>query len=170
MNKLALLPVLLCTDLFAQQVYLSIDKNGVPLYSDQPSVGAKKLQLNLSAQNLPLHSDIQSITTEPQPKAAPAYHLVIQKPAMAETVFSNPGEVAVHYQVEPEPARGHQLVLRIDNTKKIISEPNTELVLSSLDRGEHQLQLSVLDQNGKLLAESLVITFYLRKTTIASPK
>ncbi len=51
MNKLMCCFVFFCSSLQAQQVYLSVDENGVPLYSDQAVAGAKKLELKVSQQS-----------------------------------------------------------------------------------------------------------------------
>ena len=64
----------------------------------------------------------------------------------------------------------HKLRLVIDNNQQSPLQQSSNFRLLGVERGEHQLQLQALDQNGKLIAESTVTTFYLRKTTIASPK
>jgi hypothetical protein len=170
MNKLMLFFALLCTTAFAQQVYVSVDKNGIPLYSDQPVAGSKKLELKVSLQNQQPQQDTQleplaSLTDE----AAP-YQLTILNPAMEATVISNQGEVAVQSDVSPPLADHHKLRLVLDNNQQSPLQQSSNFRLLGVERGEHQLQLQALDQNGKLIAESTVTTFYLRKTTIASPK
>lgn len=170
MNKLILFFVLLCTNAFGQQVYVSVDKNGVPLYSDQPVAGSKKLELKVSLQSQQPQQETQinplaSLTDE----AAP-YQLTILNPAMEDTVISNQGEMVVQSDVSPELADHHKLRLVLDNNQQSPLQQSSNFRLLGVERGEHQLQLQALDQNGKLIAESPVTTFYLRKTTIASPK
>ncbi len=160
----------LCTSAFAQQVYVSVDKNGVPLYSDQPVAGSKKLELKVSLQNQQPQQETQinplaSLTDE----AAP-YQITILNPAMEATVISNQGEVVVQSDVSPQLADHHKLRLVLDNNQQSPLQQSSNFRLLGVERGEHQLQLQALDQNGKLIAESTVTTFYLRKNTIASPK
>ncbi|HJS14705.1 MAG TPA: DUF4124 domain-containing protein, partial [Rheinheimera sp.] len=160
----------LCTNAFAQQVYVSVGKNGVPLYSDQPVAGSKKLELKVSLQNQQPQQETQinplaSLTDE----AAP-YQITILNPAMEATVISNQGEVVVQSDVSPQLADHHKLRLVLDNNQQSPLQQSSNFRLLGVERGEHQLQLQALDQNGKLIAESTVTTFYLRKNTIASPK
>lgn len=160
----------LCTSAFAQQVYVSVDKNGVPLYSDQPVAGSKKLELKVSLQNQQPQQETQinplaSLTDEPTP-----YQLTILTPAMQDTVISHQGEVVVQSDVSPQLADHHKLRLVLDNNQQSPLQQSSNFRLLGVERGEHQLQLQALDQNGKLIAESTVTTFYLRKNTIASPK
>lgn len=175
MKKLVLFFALFCTSAFcskaiAQQVYVSVDKNGVPLYSDQPVAGSKKLELKVSPQSqqpqqVTAIDPLASLTEE----AAP-YQLNILNPAMEATVISNQGEVVVQTDVSPMLADHHKLRLVLDNNQQSPLQQSSNFRLLGVERGEHQLQLQALDQNGKLIAESPVTTFYLRKTTIASPK
>ncbi|RRJ23819.1 DUF4124 domain-containing protein [Rheinheimera mesophila] len=170
MTRLLCCFALFCSSLQAQQVYLSIDKNGVPLYSDQPVAGAKKLELKVSQQ-----SQSPPQVTPIQPLAAPTetaipYQLSIVTPAMDDTVISNQGEVIIQTEVSPALAEQHKLRLVLNNSQQSPLQRQGNFRLLGVERGEHQLQLQALDQNGKLIAESPVTTFYLRKTTIASPK
>jgi hypothetical protein len=175
MKKLVLFFALFCTSAFcsktiAQQVYVSVDKNGVPLYSDQPVAGSKKLELKVSPQSqqpqqVTAIDPLASLTEEVSP-----YQLNILNPAMEATVISNQGEVEVQTDVSPALADHHKLRLVLDNNQQSPLQQSSNFRLLGVERGEHQLQLQALDQNGKLIAESPVTTFYLRKTTIASPK
>ncbi len=159
-----------CTSVFAQQVYVSVDKNGVPLYSDQPVAGSKKLELKVSLQSQQPQQATQIDPLASLTEQAPPYQLTILNPAMEATVISNQGEVVVQTDVSPMLADHHKLRLVLDNNQQSPVQQSSNFRLLGVERGEHQLQLQALDQNGKLIAESPVTTFYLRKTTIASPK
>jgi hypothetical protein len=154
----------------AQQVYLGMDKNGVPLYSDKPVPGAQKIELKVALQSL---SPQQATTIQP---LAPLeqnqtdYQLSIQSPADQESLLSNQGEVLVEVAVKPELVDQHQLRLVFNQSQQSPLQKGTNFRLLGVERGEHQVQIQVIDQNGKLIAESPVTTFYLRKTTVASPK
>jgi hypothetical protein len=89
---------------------------------------------------------------------------------MEATVISNQGEVLVQTEVHPTLADQHKLRLVLDNIQHSPLQQSSNFRMLGVERGEHQLQLQVIDQNGKLIAESTITTFYLRKTTIASPK
>lgn len=171
MNKLILYLTVVWTSAYAQQVYISTDKNGVPLYSDQPTPGAKKVELKVSSHSLtsqqsPELDTFSSFTEE----ATSSYQLALLKPAMDDTVHSHQGEVVVQSDVSPQLADHHKLRLVLDGTQQSPLQQSRNFRLLGVERGEHQLQLQAIDQNGKLIAESPVTTFYLRKNTIATPK
>lgn len=170
MKKLILFFALFCTNTFAQQVYVSVDKNGIPLYSDRPSSGAKRVDLKVSLQSMTPQQATQIDPLASLTEEAPLYQLTILTPAQEDTVISNQGEVVVQSDVSPELAEHHKLRLVLDNSQHSPLQQSSNFRLLGVERGEHQVQLQALDQNGKLIAESPVTTFYLRKTTIATPK
>ena len=171
MKKLSIFLLFVCCGAIAQQVYVSVDKNGVPLYSDKLVAGAQKLELKVSphSQSQPQASSDYALNRLTEADAS-TYQLEILKPDMEGTVISNQGEVLVQSQVSPELAAHHKLRLVLDNNQQSPLQHSSNFRLLGVKRGAHQLQLQALDQNGKLIAESPVTTFYLRKTTIASPK
>jgi hypothetical protein len=170
MNKLVCCFVFFCSSLQAQQVYLSVDKNGVPLYSDQAVTGSKKLELKVSLPSQPTQPVAQITPLASLTEDVVSYQLTILTPAMEATVISNQGEVLVQTEVHPTLADQHKLRLVLDNIQHSSLQQSSNFRMLGVERGEHQLQLQVIDQNGKLIAESTITTFYLRKTTIASPK
>lgn len=166
----ALCSTVFCCSAFAQQVYVSVDKNGVPLYTDQPVAGSKKLELKVSLQSQQPQQETQINPLASLTEQAAPYQLTILNPAMEATVISNQGEVVVQTDVSPMLADHHKLRLVLDHNQQSPLQQSSNFRLLGVERGEHQLQLQALDQNGKLIAESTVTTFYLRKNTIASPK
>ncbi|WP_053423874.1 DUF4124 domain-containing protein [Rheinheimera sp. KL1] len=170
MNKLMCCFVFFCSSLQAQQVYLSVDKNGVPLYSDQAVAGSKKLELKVSLPSQPTQPVAQITPLASLTENVASYQLTILTPAMEATVISNQGEVLVQTEVQPTLADQHKLRLVLDNIQHSPLQQSSNFRMLGVERGEHQLQLQAIDQNGKLIAESTITTFYLRKTTIASPK
>jgi hypothetical protein len=170
MNKLMFCFVIFCSLVQAQQVYVSVDKNGVPLYSDKPVPGAKQVEMKVSLQSQSPQqpTDIKPLVSLVEKK--PKYQISIRSPAEQDTVVSNEGEVLVQVDIEPALTEQHQLRLVFDQNQQSPLQQSSNFRLLSVERGEHQIQIQALDQNGKLIAQSPVTTFYLRKTTIASPK
>lgn len=173
MKKLSIFFLFICCSTVAQQIYVSVDKNGVPLYSDRQLAGAQKLKLKVSPQSQPPQlnsSDLRFNALNRADADTRTYQLKILKPETESTVFSNQGEVLVESLVIPALTSQHKLRLVLDNTQQSPVQQSNTFRLLGVERGAHQLQLQALDQNGKLIAESSVTTFYLRKTTITSPK
>ncbi|MFC4655442.1 MULTISPECIES: DUF4124 domain-containing protein [Rheinheimera] len=166
--RLLLTLLLLSPPLVAQQVYLSYDKDGTPVYSDQPTAGARLVELNVSppsASAAPANppADLQLSQAQTQ------IRLQILEPVAEQNLLSNSGELRVQTRVEPELPTGHQLRLVFDQNQLSPPQRTSGFLLKGIERGEHQLQLQQIDQNGKLIAESPVTRFYLRKSSLFSP-
>ncbi|WP_337842333.1 DUF4124 domain-containing protein [Rheinheimera sp.] len=167
--RLLFILLLICPPLAAQHVYLSYAKDGTPIYSDQPSAGATTVQLHIS---LPT----PTVTPDPAVPAniispvKTAFRLQILQPEQDQNLLSNSGELKVQTQIEPELPAGHQLRLLFDQNQLSPPQRATGFLIQGIERGEHSLQLQQIDQNGKLIAESPVTRFYLRKSSLFSPK
>lgn len=147
-------------------IYVSRDANGVMVFSDSPSPGAEEFKLSS-------HRNIVAATAVefPERKAAPAeeFTISIVQPQPEETVRDNTGSVYINGNVSPRFQRGHQIQLLFNGKPHGQPQRKALFVLRELDRGEHNIQLELLDQNGKLIATSPVTTFYLHRASLISP-
>jgi len=162
---------LLTTPLSAQQVYVYYDEQGIPHYSDQPSADSVLVNLHVLQ---PSSTPSPAISLEPDQSAAKMeplqFKLAILSPQPDESILSNSGELRVQTQTEPQLPEGHQLRLVFDQSQLSPLQRQAGFVLQGIERGEHSLQLQQVDPNGKLIAESSITRFYLRKSTMNSPK
>ncbi|CAM5218367.1 hypothetical protein [Alishewanella longhuensis] len=67
--------------------------------------------------------------------------------------------------IEQHGQSGHLLARVSEDT----FEDSTAFVLRDIDRGEHNIQLELLDQSGKLIATSPLTTFYLHRASLITP-
>ena len=146
------------------EVYRSKDANGATVFSDAPSAGAEKIELR------PTPTFPGTPPAEPtQPQAAPAdagpmYDLVaITSPGNEETLHSAEGPVQVSVTVQPQlrTQAGHRVALNFDGKPVGPPKPDTVFVIKDVERGEHTLQAAVVGRDGKPLAESAPVTFYM---------
>jgi hypothetical protein len=155
----------------AQTVYESKDKAG-PVFSDKPSPGAKPLQLE--APNVV--SPPAVTPAPPQPAAsAPAYRrLVIARPSNQDSVHSNDGAFGISAQLSPPLRPNDRVRVLIDgnlvptvfrSTSPRITPADWQATALG-DRGEHTLQLAVVDANGVPAIESPVVSFYLHRAAV----
>jgi Domain of unknown function (DUF4124) len=171
------LPLLLALALLtsvaaAQTVYESKEKSGVPLFSDQPAPNAIEIQLPppnvIEAPKLPQAPE--------QPAAAPGYKsLQILSPQNQGTIHSNTGQFNVKVSLSPalRKSRGDAFVLSINgaplprkfksNTLQVLPDDWQNVPPTVADT---QIQVAVVDNNGKVLIESGPVQFYLRRTSI----
>ena len=166
----------LCGALAAAQttIYESKDKAG-PVFSDQPSPGAKELTLP-SPNVMPGTAPQQQAAPQP---ALPPYRLLnILSPEDKGTVHTNTGAFDIRVQTAPELRAGDRVRLRLDGKPIGRSFQTTTIGLTAEDwqaaannaSVEHTLQVTIVDGDGKVLIESAPISFYAHRTTATQRK
>jgi hypothetical protein len=148
-------------------VFVTVDKNNVPVFSDNPVPGASQLQLK-EGNRMPAvtPSEIGQRSIDHAPK----YEVTITKPEHEGTVRENNGSVYVSGQVKPLFAQGLRVRLYLNGQAVAGPSSNANFILHNIDRGEHQLMLELSDQNGKVIATSSVTTFFLHRASAITPK
>ena len=156
----------------AEEFWRWVDENGVVHYSDRPQPGAEKVQMR-GAQTYtpaPLPEREQGTTDETAREAAPRYSgLSIESPAAGETLWNIAGELPVRLNVSPALSPDHQLRLFLDGRPVPNVPQAAEFTISEVYRGEHQLRAAIFDGEGRELASSDTVTFYVQQTSIQNP-
>jgi len=157
------------------KVYESKDNAG-PVFSDQPSPGAKEQTLpppNVMPGNAP-----PAPRATPQP-GLPAYRLLaILSPENQGTVHTNTGAFDVRVQTAPELRAGDRIRVKLDGNLIGRTFQSVAIGLTEADwqaaasnaSVEHTLQVAIVDRDGKLLIESAPVSFYAHRTTAAQRK
>lgn len=92
--------------------------------------------------------------------AAQAAQISIVQPNNATTIHSNPGKLTVRVRhAGGAPGGGVQLLLDGAALPKVYR--HNVITLEGIDRGSHNLQAVLLDAEGKQLAASATVTFYM---------
>lgn len=135
------------------QIYQSKDADGNPVFTDQPSPGAKPIEIQET-------NSAGSITPMPAPKK-----IKPQQPDQIYSSFSitNPrnghhfanGLVAfnVNMSISPSLQQGHTIELMINGSVQSKGRSLTRQV-ESIERGEHSLSARVIDRKGKTIITS----------------
>lgn len=163
------------TPLAAQTVYESRDKAG-PVFSDQPSPGAKPVTIEptnvIPATPAPPPASAPSATAAP----ATAYRsLVIAEPSNTGTLHSNTGAFEVRLRSSPglRSSAGDRVRLTLDgnvlagsyNTSRIrVTESDWQSAASG--NVDHTLQAAIVDKSGQVLIESPPVVFYVHRATV----
>jgi hypothetical protein len=152
-------------------VYESKDKAG-PVFSNQPSPGAKQIEL-------PPPNVIQMPSPVPQQRAevaaAPTYRsLVISSPPNQGAIHSNTGVFDVSVRVSPSlrTNAGDRFRLKLDGHLLPGSYRSSTLTLTEADwqaaarnDAEHTLQAAIVDKAGAMVIESEPVRFYVHRAT-----
>ena len=98
--------------------------------------------------------------------AAPYTSARITAPADGEGLRANSGDFVVQAHIEPELRQGHRLRLLLDGNAQGTAQTASAIPLTGIERGEHQLQLQIVDADGSILFEGETSTFHLLRHSI----
>lgn len=149
-----------------KKVYVSRDANGVLVFSDSPTPGAEEVSFTAR----PNLMEATNVRFPDKKLAEPeGYKVNIVQPENEATVRDNTGSVYISGSISPRFQRGFRVRLLLNGTLHGEPQNSTVFVLRDIDRGEHTIQLELIDQNGKLIATSPLTIFYLHRASLISP-
>ncbi len=150
------------TQAIATEVYITHDKDGNPIFSDQPSSDAEKIIIE----------DIQTVPkvqTQTQPasgtsqklKELPKYtEFKIVSPVDDESIRENTGALSVQVALSPKLRGNDQIVLYLDGAV-VLKGRETTFNLTNIDRGTHSLLVAIESASGKQEMRSTPVTVHL---------
>lgn len=152
----------------AGQVYKHVDEDGNVTYTDEPLEGAERLESSEPESTYRFRTPERLDTSgqaDPQEPEAPYQSVRILQPQPEGTVRDNRGIVEVRVGTEPQLRQGHSVQYVLDGEAQ--GEPAPELTrrLTEVHRGEHQVQVRIIDGNGETIAESEPVTFYMHQAS-----
>ncbi|QIT53749.1 DUF4124 domain-containing protein [Aquisalimonas sp. 2447] len=155
-------------------VYKHVDEDGNVTYTDEPREGAERLE-----SDEPVSSYQFRAPSRQQPRSAPAdddrddpsaYARVrIIQPEDEGTVRDNQGYVDVQVALDPNLRDGHRVQFVLDGEPRGELSRSTSQRLTEVHRGEHRLQVRVVDGAGNTVAESDPVTFYMHQASRLMP-
>jgi hypothetical protein len=141
--------LLACTLCNADTIYQSTDKNGNPVFTDQPAPSAKPIELK------PVNT---TPAVEPTPGAQPSMPSTFNKYesiklGVPSSIPNGLAPVAIGIELQPALQPGHRWQLFVDGN---LQDQGTQssVTIDRLERGQHQFQLQVFDANGALIGSS----------------
>ncbi len=166
---------LLCATATAEEIYKWVDEDGVIHYSDQPAPGAEVIQLPdrpAPRQSRPAPRPASAAPSLEAQRAAASRpfsyeSLAFSSPNPEQTLWNIGGTLNVAISLNPGLRQGHRVRLYFDGEPREIS--GTQVQLTEVYRGTHNLQAEVLDANGNLMIRSEPIRFYVQQTSIRNP-
>jgi len=160
---------------WAADVYRWTDTDGQTHYSDRPQPGAERITIAVSppASGSPADRSADASSQEPDdesPAPVERYQsLTITSPAQEEVLWNIEGQVDVAAAVQPSLQPGHALQFTLDG-RTVTAEPgSTRARFPEVFRGEHSLQVEVVDAQGRPLVSSPTTRFFVRQTALPNP-
>jgi len=147
----------------AGQVYKGTDSDGRPLYTDRPLPDTTPLALPARPQASSDQPDPEGASTE-NGFVGPYQSFEIVAPEAGATIRDAEGRVAVSLLVDPPVQSAHRLSVEVDGVPATGDlEDRTQLELSGLGLGSHQLQVRLLDESEAVVAATPVIHIHIRQ-------
>ncbi len=155
--------------LFAGQphrIYKKVNPDGTVEYSDKPSEGAELMNVPKgSVVDLSPPGGLQAQPgdadqAEKKPKAKKYTQVEIINPKTGVPLRSNNGRVSATLITEPELAEGDYIRWTLDG-EEVPNAQSTSLLLENVDRGEHKLQATILNEDDVPLQTSNQVVFFL---------
>lgn len=157
---------LLAAAAYATEVYITYDKEGNRIFSDTPSDNAVRHTIR-PIQTIPALEVEPSQPEEKQDSKQKGYSLVkIQTPLNDSSIPSGQaGNVMVSAKIVPNLQGGHMATLRLDG--QVVGKGKSNVwQLNGLNRGTHQLTLSIEDFEGKLVKSASPVTFHVQRASV----
>lgn len=151
-------------------IYKWVDKDGNTHFSDKGPLGAEKLTLApIQLYSAPKEAEGSGSQVDPPQQKMTDYQLKISYPADKSTFRDEEGELEVMVGMASDLEPEQKIRLLLDN-KSIAEVHALRIQIIGIDRGEHQLQAQLIEQNGHTLASSDLITFYMQRPKVPNPK
>ena len=157
----------------AVPVYRWVDEIGQVNYSDRPGPGAVLIELSTGAPSIDARLSsargAQQVV-EPQTAVDAAYEtLAVLQPASRETLWGTAGRVEIAIGISPDLRPRHRLGLYLDGELADADIHATRFAIEEVPRGEHTVQVVILDEADRELMRSAPVTFYVQQTSIHYP-
>lgn len=164
--------VFLALALGSADVYRWVDADGQAHYSDRPQRGAERITLTVTrpaASSTTSSGQAADATDNQVPEPVVGYEsLTITRPAQEQTLWNIEGQLDVAAAVQPPLQPGHALQFYLDGRMAAATPGASQTRFTEVYRGEHTLQVEVVDASGRSLVSSPTLTFFVRQTSIAT--
>ncbi len=133
----------------ADPIYVTRDKSGNPVFSDQASEDAEEIEVQEtmtydSSDFMKDYNKSQAATAAEDPEEFQYQRLTVSTLNEGEVVRDNEGNLELHLVIEPHLRRGHTIALVMDGvTIRTVTKTGSQS-LENVDRGTHHFHLQVI--------------------------
>ena len=158
MRLLTLGIAILLSGQVSAEIFRTYDKNGNPAFSDSASGESESVQTRETMVVPALSPDVIQKKLRPEATAKAAdtepktYKIGISRPLADETLAHGIVAFAVAFQLEPKLWHDHHFEVLVDGVRLAKDSYSPKLDPAKLDRGQHRLEIKVMDAKGKVVA------------------
>jgi hypothetical protein len=154
------------------QAYRWVDDEGITHYSDRPVPGAVRIILPKSSSSRvrtfqpPAARSQASQSGQADNVQGPFRYesLEVVSPTAEETLWNIEGVLSVSVALNPSLQAGHQVRAYFNGNPQLVS--GTSFQIEEVWRGVHNIQVEVINANGKLMIRSQTNRFYVQQNVI----
>jgi hypothetical protein len=154
--------IIMTSQILAVEVYMTVDENGNPVFTDQASEGAKKVEVKevITVPGLenprPYEGDLEPIN--------PYDSVSISHPTDDQTYFRSEGDMVVQVEVSPRLRSSDKIVYTL-NGNVVQSGKSTSFRISEMERGTHSISVSIIGPDESVIKSSPAIIFHMRQAS-----
>ena len=161
----------------AAEVYMHTDENGKVSFTDRPSPAKdgqsiEKIDIQETNTSKAITPQQHTSTGSSTQSSQANYQLDITSPAEGDTFTNETRRLIVNANISPAPASDKPMnLVLIDNGERVGSQSsnNPSFTLDPLTRGEHQLQVKLLNNSGDIINSSQVVTINVHHASAPIP-
>lgn len=145
------------------KIYVWRNEQGVLVFSDTPKSGAEEVETkagNVIQSSTKVETEVLDIN--PQVSEA-AYEVIINTPLNNATIRDNTGSIYISGGIVPSFKLNFSVQLYLDGKPHLAPQKHAMYSLRNIDRGEHKIKMDLLDEEGKVIASSKSVTFYMHR-------
>ena len=145
----------------AETVYKKVNPDGSVTFTDQSSTDSKEVEIRKPTTYKPI--GLPSLNL-PSKKLRPSfnYELVITQPTNDATITGQ-HDVTVSISVVPALNKGFGHQVRYQLSDQTITSRNTSETFKNVSRGTHNINISILDQNGSVIGPTVSSKFHMKR-------
>ena len=147
------------------KIYVWRNEKGVLVFSDSPRAGAVEVKTkpgNIIQSSTSVETKVLDITPQ---KIIEKYEIVINTPKNNATIRDNTGSIYIGGGIKPRFKSGLEVQLVLDGKPHQNPQKHSMFSLRNIDRGEHKIKMLLLDEEGKVIASSASVTFYMHRAS-----
>ena len=168
--KIRLLVIFLLTlSVNAETVYKTVDDEGNIIFTDKPVAGAEEIKIRKTQTVSP--AKLPSFGKDKMQEESTEFtytSLSLVSPENDSTIHSNEGNLLVTVSLEPTLRKNDELVLSMDG-RQLSTGKTTRFSIKNIDRGTHNIEVMVLDENKEQVIKSDTVVFHMRRTSKLTP-
>ena len=151
-NLILILSIFLTSQVFAQEVYMTVDEDGNKTFTDQASDDAEKVDVK-EVITVPGMRNPVPISQKKPEVVDPYSELLITHPKNDETYFRSEGKFNIQVQVVPRIRISDKIAYFLDGNL-VQTARSTSFGIEELDRGTHSLSVSIIGTDGSVIISS----------------